>query len=56
MVGAEDDLLKDNPLTGYEQEADDMTIERIPGVGHWMLDEAPEAVLPRMLDFFGERR
>ena len=41
VVGAEDDLLKDNPLTGYEQYADDMTIERIPGVGHWMLDEAP---------------
>ncbi len=33
-----------------------MTIERIPGVGHWMLDEAPDAVLPRMLDFFGDRR
>jgi pimeloyl-ACP methyl ester carboxylesterase len=56
VVGAEDDLLKDNPLTGYEQDAPGLTIDRIPGVGHWMLDEAPEAVLPRMLDFFGERR
>jgi pimeloyl-ACP methyl ester carboxylesterase len=56
VVGAEDDLLKNNPLTGYEQDADDMTIDRIPGVGHWMLDEAPDEVLPRMLAFFGDPR
>ena len=36
---------------GYRDHADDMTLEKVAGVGHFMPEEAPELVRERVLDF-----
>ena len=53
LIGAEDPVLKGEPLTGYEDHADDMRIEWLPGAGHWLAEEVPEVVLDRLADFLG---
>jgi pimeloyl-ACP methyl ester carboxylesterase len=37
---------------GYRDHADDMTLEHIPGVGHFIPEEVPELLLERVLQFF----
>jgi pimeloyl-ACP methyl ester carboxylesterase len=56
LVGAEDRLFEDNPLGGFEEDANDMRVERIPGAGHWLPEEAPEAVLERAQAFLAQAR
>jgi pimeloyl-ACP methyl ester carboxylesterase len=50
IIGTED------PVSGkaddaWRDYADDMTFERVPGVGHFLPEEAPELVRERVLDF-----
>lgn len=52
LHGTGDPVLRPAFLRGYEAYADDMTLELIDGVGHFIADEAPELVLERALDFF----
>ena len=52
LIGGRDGLFKDNPLDGYQDHADDMEVETVPGAGHWLAEEAPEAVLERLNAFF----
>lgn len=42
--GEEDAALGLETLEGTEREVADLTIERLPGVSHWVQQEAPEAV------------
>jgi pimeloyl-ACP methyl ester carboxylesterase len=51
IVGAQDGVLKDNPLDGWQGEADDMAIERLAGLSHWLPEEAPDVVLDRLEAF-----
>ena len=51
LIGAEDHVFKGDSMTGYEDHADDMRIEWLPGAGHWLPEEAPEPVLERLEDF-----
>ncbi len=50
IVGAEDPVagIADD---GYRGFADDMTLEHLPGVGHFMPEEVPDLVRARLLDF-----
>ena len=53
LHGARDPVLRPELLRGYEDQADDMTVELVDGVGHFIAEERPELVLGRALDFFG---
>jgi pimeloyl-ACP methyl ester carboxylesterase len=50
LVGGDDPLAR-YADTGYRDHADDMTLECIPGAGHFLPEELPETVLERLLAF-----
>jgi pimeloyl-ACP methyl ester carboxylesterase len=50
IVGSEDPVAG-NADDGYREHADDMTLEHVPGVGHFLPEEAPDLVLERALEF-----
>ncbi len=52
ITGSEDPVVTPDRLGGYEDHADDMTVEVLPDTGHWMLDERPHVALERMREFF----
>jgi pimeloyl-ACP methyl ester carboxylesterase len=39
-------------VRGFEAHVDDMRVELVPGVGHFIAEEAPELVVDRALEFF----
>jgi pimeloyl-ACP methyl ester carboxylesterase len=49
IVGAEDPVAG-NADEGYREHADDMTLERLPSLGHFLPEEAPDLMLERVLD------
>jgi pimeloyl-ACP methyl ester carboxylesterase len=55
LVGARDPIIRGADLRGYEQRADDMEVERVPGAGHFLPDELPELVAARTRAFFTGR-
>ena len=50
IVGTED-RVSGSADGGYRDHADDMTLEHVPGVGHFLPEETPELVRERVLDF-----
>ena len=40
-------------LEGFEDHADDLTLEHVPGTGFYLVDERPDVVADRALRFFG---
>lgn len=52
LHGAEDRILREPFLRGVEAYGDDVTLELVPGAGHFIADEQPELVARRVLDFF----
>lgn len=52
LFGAADGVVRPHQLRGYEQHADDMRVELIPGVGHFTAEEAPELVVDRAIEHF----
>jgi pimeloyl-ACP methyl ester carboxylesterase len=52
LHGIEDRILREPFLRGFEPFADDMTLELVPGAGHFIADEQPELVSRRVLEFF----
>jgi pimeloyl-ACP methyl ester carboxylesterase len=52
LFGADDGVIRPHQLRGYERHADDMSLELIPGVGHFPAEEAPELVVNRALEHF----
>jgi pimeloyl-ACP methyl ester carboxylesterase len=53
LFGTGDQALNHNILAGSERHADDMTIEKVEGCGHFIADEKPELVADRAREFFG---
>lgn len=54
LHGTDDRILREPFLRGFEQFADNMTLELVPGVGHFIADEQPELVADRVHAFFGQ--
>ena len=52
LFGTDDAAIHPDLLRGYEQHADDMQIELVPGCGHFIADERPDLVAERALAFF----
>jgi pimeloyl-ACP methyl ester carboxylesterase len=42
-------------LDGYQEHADDLTLEEVGGASHFIADEKPDVVIDRALAFFGQR-
>lgn len=55
LHGAEDRILREPFLRGFEPFANDMTLELVPGAGHFIAEEKPELVAERVLAFFDRR-
>lgn len=53
MSGRDDGVVRPELLRGFEPHADDMRLELIPGVGHFVADEAPDLVVERALGHLG---
>ncbi|GAB3431989.1 alpha/beta fold hydrolase [Flindersiella endophytica] len=53
LIGAEDPVVRAEFMGGYEPYADDLRVETIAGAAHFLVDQQPEAVLERALEFFG---
>src|SRR5262249_39810142 len=49
VVGERDPVVRPSLLAGRERWADDLVIERVPGVGHWIPAERPDLVAERAL-------
>jgi pimeloyl-ACP methyl ester carboxylesterase len=52
LHGAEDRILREPFLRGYQRYADDMTLELVPGVGHFIAEERPQLVAERAFELF----
>ncbi len=53
LFGTADWVISERMLRGFEDHADEMELELVPGVGHFIVDERPELVVERALEFFG---
>jgi pimeloyl-ACP methyl ester carboxylesterase len=54
LHGAEDSVLREPFLRGFEAYADDMSLELVPGAGHFIAEERPDLVAERALAFFAD--
>ncbi|HVE68817.1 MAG TPA: alpha/beta fold hydrolase [Solirubrobacteraceae bacterium] len=52
VVGDDDPIVRGADLRGYEPHADDMTVERVPGAGHFLPEERPGLVAARIREQF----
>jgi pimeloyl-ACP methyl ester carboxylesterase len=52
LFGEKDFALATSWLRGYERYTDDFQIERVPDTGHFIVDEKPDLVNDRALQFF----
>jgi pimeloyl-ACP methyl ester carboxylesterase len=55
LYGTDDPVVRPVMLDGYEPYADDMRIEFVEGVGHFIVDARPELVAQRAREFFAAR-
>ncbi|MEX3009427.1 alpha/beta fold hydrolase [Hoeflea sp. TYP-13] len=53
--GEDDEALRPACLEGLDQFADDLTVTRVAGTGHWILHECPEAVAAAVREWIAER-
>jgi pimeloyl-ACP methyl ester carboxylesterase len=53
LSGADDPVMRPEFLGGYEDRADDLTIEVVPNASHFIPDEQPAAVVTHALELIG---
>jgi pimeloyl-ACP methyl ester carboxylesterase len=53
LFGAKDFAISTKFLQGYEPYVDDFRLELVPDTGHFIVDEKPELVSERVLEFLG---
>ncbi len=53
LHGTDDAALRPQMLAGWQRHVDEMKLELVEGVGHFIADEAPDLVADRALTFFG---
>jgi len=53
VVGHDDPIASPALLEGWEGNASAMTVERLPAVGHFIPEEAPEAVVAAVTRILG---
>jgi pimeloyl-ACP methyl ester carboxylesterase len=53
VFGREDPAIRPHSLRWFEEHADDMALEIVPGASHFIVDERPDLVTDRILRFFG---
>jgi pimeloyl-ACP methyl ester carboxylesterase len=54
LSGTDDPVLVPDLLAGYEDRIDDFDVELVDGVGHWIVEQAPDLVLDRLRAFLRE--
>lgn len=54
LFGEGDFAQNPKQLEGHERHADDMRVEIVPDTGHFIVDERPELVIERALEFFAQ--
>ena len=54
LIGAEDPIVRPEFLGGFEEHTDDFAVEFIDGASHFLVDETPDVVLERALEFFAQ--
>jgi pimeloyl-ACP methyl ester carboxylesterase len=52
LHGTADHILRPAFLAGYEPYADEMSLELVPDVGHFIAEEAPQLVAQRAIELF----
>jgi surfactin synthase thioesterase subunit len=52
LFGTADRAIHTDLLSGWEDHADDMAIEFVPGCGHFIADERPRLLAERARAFF----
>jgi pimeloyl-ACP methyl ester carboxylesterase len=55
LLGGADFALRPAMLAGYEQHTRCLQVERVPGRGHFIVDEDPGLIVDRALAFFDGR-
>ena len=53
LFGVRDLYVSPKLLAGSEPHADEMRVELVPDVGHFLVNERPELVVDRAREFFG---
>ena len=53
LAGEADPVIRADILAGFEPYADDMSVEEVPGCGHFIAEEKPELVVERARELFG---
>jgi pimeloyl-ACP methyl ester carboxylesterase len=54
LFGTDDRVMNPRSLEAAKRNADDLSVELVHGVGHFIADERPDLVLDRALSFFGD--
>ncbi len=54
VTGLRDPVITPTMHRGYERYVGDITFEHVPGVGHWIVEQAHELVLDRLRGFLAE--
>jgi pimeloyl-ACP methyl ester carboxylesterase len=52
LIGIADPVIRPDQQAGCEDDAPNLTVRTVPDAGHWLAEEAPEAVLEAMLELY----
>jgi pimeloyl-ACP methyl ester carboxylesterase len=53
LAGEADPVIRADILAGFEPYADEMSVEEVPGCGHFIAEERPDLVIERARELFG---
>ena len=56
LHGKKDPVVRPEMVEGFREHADDVRIEWFDDLGHFLIDEAPERIAPRLTTWFAEGR